>query len=138
MRSFVSQIALGALVSDSVAARKADSCTALVLSGGGSNGAWEAGAFWGLLNYGNPDDFRYDVLSGISAGAINSIALVGWKIGDELKAAQWLSDMWNGLHNSDVWVEWTLGIVSGLLIQPGIVDNSPLLRFLTETMYEFE
>ena len=116
MRSFYSQVALGALAFGFTDAKKADSCTALVLSGGGSNGAWEAGAFWGLLNYGNPDDFRYDVLSGISVGSVNAIALVGWKIGDELKAAQWISDMWKDLNNSDVWAEWTLGIVSGLFI----------------------
>ena len=30
-----------------------ESCTALVLSGGGSNGAWEAGVIWGLMNYGD-------------------------------------------------------------------------------------
>ena len=74
-----------------------------MFSGGANNGAWESGVLWGLVNYGNPEDFRYDVLSGISAGAINAIALVGWKIGDELNAAQWLSDMWRNLHNSDVW-----------------------------------
>ena len=33
------------------------SCHALVLSGGGSNGAWEAGVIWGLVHYGDPDDY---------------------------------------------------------------------------------
>ena len=51
------------------------------MSGGGSNGAWEAGVYWGLLNYGETEDYKYDVLSGISAGSINSVALVGWPIG---------------------------------------------------------
>ena len=32
-------------------------CRALALSGGGSNGAWEAGVLWGFLNYGNPSEF---------------------------------------------------------------------------------
>ena len=115
--------------------RKADSCTALVLSGGGSNGAWEAGVFWGLVNYGNPEDFKYDMLSGISAGSINSVALVGWDIGQEVEAAQWLSDMWRSLHNSDIWNMWPLTIASGLILEAGLVDNSPLIRFLDETMY---
>ena len=65
----------------------ADSCTALVLSGGGSNGAWEIGTLWGFVNYGNPDDFRYDVISGISAGSINTMALSAWEIGKEKEAA---------------------------------------------------
>ena len=41
------------------------------------------------------------------------------------------------LHTSDVWKEWPLGYVSGLLIESGIVDNGPLLRWLTDTMYGF-
>ena len=48
-------------------------CTAVALSGGGSNGAWEMGVLWGFTHYGNPDDFRYDVVTGISAGSINAI-----------------------------------------------------------------
>ena len=32
-------------------------CRALALSGGANHGAWEAGVMWGLLHYGNPEDF---------------------------------------------------------------------------------
>jgi predicted acylesterase/phospholipase RssA len=38
-------------------AHAADKCNALVLSGGGSNGAWEVGVIWGLVHSGNPSDF---------------------------------------------------------------------------------
>lgn len=31
-----------------------DHCYALALSGGGDNGAWQAGVLWGLTHYGNP------------------------------------------------------------------------------------
>jgi len=51
-------------------------CRALALSGGGNNGAWETGILWGLMHYGNPEDFQWDVVSGVSAGAINSSAVV--------------------------------------------------------------
>ena len=109
MKSFFTKAALGALAYSSVdAAKTADECKALILSGGGSNGAWEAGVVWGFLNYGNPDDFKYDVLSGISAGSINAIALAAWEIGKETEAAQWVSDLWKNLHNSDVWKRWPL------------------------------
>jgi predicted acylesterase/phospholipase RssA len=54
------------------------SCRALVLSGGGNNGAWEAGVMWGLANYGNPADYYWDVVTGISAGAINSAGTAGF------------------------------------------------------------
>lgn len=60
---------------------KEGTCKALALSGGGSNGAWEAGVLWGLVNYGTPSDFDYDVLTGVSAGSINAMALAGWESG---------------------------------------------------------
>lgn len=52
-----------------------DTCRALVLSGGGSNGAWEAGVIYGFANYGNASDFEWDVISGVSAGSINALAI---------------------------------------------------------------
>lgn len=54
-------------------AEAAKSCTGLALSGGGSNGAWEMGVLWGFMHYGDPADFKYDVVTGISAGSINAI-----------------------------------------------------------------
>ena len=58
-----------------------DTCRALILSGGGNNGSWETGVLWGLLNYGNPSDYTWDVVTGVSAGSINSSALAGWPVG---------------------------------------------------------
>ena len=51
------------------------------MSGGGSNGAWEAGVVWGLVHYGNSEEFQYDVVSGISAGSINAAAMAGFPLG---------------------------------------------------------
>ena len=107
-----------------------ENCKALVMSGGGSNGAWEIGVFWGLVNYGNSDDFAYDVVTGVSAGSINTLALSGWEVGQEKEAAQWASDLWNNLKTSDVWKNWTLSIAEGLTIKAGLLDNSPLLAFM--------
>jgi len=49
-----------------------------VLSGGGNNGAWEAGVLWGLANYGNETDYYYDVMTGVSAGSLNSASIAGF------------------------------------------------------------
>jgi len=70
------------------------------MSGGGSNGAWEAGVVWGFLHYGNPSDFRWDVVTCVSAGAINTAGLSGWAVGDEVAASEWLSDTWNSLKTN--------------------------------------
>ena len=63
------------------AAAAKDVCRGLVLSGGGSNGAWEVGVISGFVNSGNTSDFEWDVISGVSAGSINTAALIGYPLG---------------------------------------------------------
>ena len=47
-------------------------CRALALSSGASKGAFEAGAMLGLIRNGGSENFAWDVISGVSAGAINA------------------------------------------------------------------
>ena len=56
-------------------------CYALALSGGGSFGTYETGVVWGLLHYGNPDDYRWDVFTGVSAGSLNAGMFAVWPKG---------------------------------------------------------
>ena len=107
-----------------------DVCRALVLSGGGNNGSWEVGALWGLVNYGNLADFAYEVVTGVSAGAINTSVIAGFEIGDEMALAEFGMQTWLGLQNSDIWRDWSLGKVSGALIMGGMLDDAPLLNYL--------
>lgn len=88
------------------------------------------GVLWGFLHNGKPEDFRYDVVTGISAGSINAIQLIGYEIGEELKATETGSDLWKNLKTSDVWQDWYITPVDGLLFKAGMMDNSPLLKFL--------
>jgi len=47
------------------------------MSGGGAKGAYEAGALWGLYfndDKAPKDKYAYDVVTGVSAGAINTAA----------------------------------------------------------------
>ena len=60
---------------------------ALVMGGGANNGAWEAGVLHGLLNYGDPKQFEYDVVSGVSVGGINSFGVSLWPKGSEVEMA---------------------------------------------------
>ena len=68
-------------------AAEKDVCRALVLSGGATNGAWEAGILWGLATYGNTADFEYDVTTGISAGAINTAGIAGFAPEEVMESA---------------------------------------------------
>lgn len=59
-------------------------CRALALSGGANYGSWEAGVMWGLVHYGDSADFAWDVITGVSAGAINVAATAVFATGDEV------------------------------------------------------
>ena len=78
-------------------------CRALVLSGGSNNGAWEAGVLWGLLNYGDQADFEWDVVTGVSAGALNTCMISTYPTGEEKEMTEYLSNVWAGMHSDDVW-----------------------------------
>ncbi len=87
-------------------AQQLDECKALVMSGGGSNGAWEVGVLWGLTHYGDPADFAYDWMTGVSAGAINTAAYSGWPTGTEKEASEWLSYQFTTLTTPEIWLPW--------------------------------
>ena len=49
---------------------------------------------WGLVNYGNSTDFTWDVVTGVSAGAINTAGIATWAPGTEKDMIEWLSNAW--------------------------------------------
>ena len=83
-----------ALSQQAMAEATQETCLALALNGGGSKGAYQAGAIYGFMHEGNPDDFQWDVVSGISGGAINTCAMAFWTKEDGLAMSEWLSDTW--------------------------------------------
>ena len=111
-------------------ANTADVCRALALSGGGSIGSYEAGAIYGLNNFGNPADYAWDSISGISAGSINALAISFFAPEDGVALSDWLVSTWRSLTNKDVYKEWPEGIILGFLLRPGMLDNSPLAKSL--------
>ena len=68
-------------------------CRALALSGGGAKGAYEAGVLHGFYhNMFEKDIFYYDVVTGVSAGAINTLALALFKPDEMEKAIDFMSN----------------------------------------------
>lgn len=133
-------IAAAALALANVQAREGQ-CHALVMSGGSNNGAWEAGVIWGLVNYGNPEDFVWDVITGVSAGAINTCATVVFPPGEEVAMAQFLSDTLNSITTTDVWLPrpgGKMGEAAALIDEPSYLDDSPLLPTLQRILNPFQ
>ena len=121
-----------------VLAEQQESCLALALNGGGNKGAYQAGVMWGWNHYGNPEDFQWDVVSGISGGAINTGAMSPWAKEDGVAMTEWISDQWVNLTTPDIWVLWPGGLREGLTTAPSLVDASPMVRFLQGKLEEFD
>lgn len=134
------------LLAASVDARE---CKALAMSGGGSNGAWEAGVLWGFAHYGNPEDFYYDVVTGISAGSINTAGIAGFAPEEVIEASEFLSDTFTKINNPQIWaywpnitpvagegIKWELGL-AGFLTEQGALNDAPALETLREILAAF-
>ena len=128
MLKYASMAALSAMAAGQ---EEADKCRALVMSGGANYGAWEVGIIWGLLHYGNPADYTWDVMTGVSVGSINTCAGACFAKGDELNMSVFLSDAWQNLTTPDIWVYWQDSNVADWIFEkPGILDTSPAVPFL--------
>jgi len=119
-----------------VAAKK-DKCYALAMSGGANNGAWEIGVMWGLAHYGNPKDFEWDVVTGISTGAINTIYMAVWEPSAVVKMTEMLSEIMATTVNDNIWKNWTLGPLWGLLEKPSLLNDDPMAAYFDWLISDF-
>ena len=116
------------------------------MSGGGSNGAWEAGVLYGFAHSEHPEDFYYDVMTGVSAGAINTAAFAGFAPEDIVYASEFVSDTWNSLTNADIWnyqphdapapgesINY-LRALTGFLFYDGALNDAPALAFVQSVL----
>jgi NTE family protein len=120
----------------------------LVLSGGGARAVYQVGVLRGLARW--LPDLRFDVVTGVSAGAINATYLAArpGPLGRDLEG---LMEVWRSLSLEDVmrvdasslWrnvLRWGSRLVSGgaRLAPPvhGMVDTSPLRRLLERVIPE--
>ena len=113
-------------------------CHALVMSGGGSNGAWEAGVIYGLVHYGNPEDYKWDVVSGVSAGSINSAGIGVWAPGEEVQGSEELTKLWGGLTCDDIYIKRSEGDAIALFDAPSIYDTSVGLETLRKILAKYD
>lgn len=100
---------------------------ALVLSGGGSKGAYQVGALKHLLGeLGN----RYEILCGVSVGAINCAFISQFFIGQEIQCADELYTLWSQLDNSSIYKRWFPFGAWHSLWHPSFYDSKPLYNLI--------
>lgn len=109
----------------------AQKCYGLALEGGGSRGAYEAGALWALTNNLPVNETMWNIVTGISTGALNAGGFSQFPYGQEKAGAQFLVDVWQNITgDSDIYVDWPIGKFQGLFFESGIYNNGPLKKLV--------
>lgn len=104
---------------------------ALVLSGGGSKGAYQVGAIYHLLV---EQKKHYDILCGVSVGAINSAFLAQFAAGAEKEAGLKLTEMWSQLSTENIYRRhFPFGRWHALWSE-SFYDSTPLHKLLKDSI----
>ena len=100
---------------------------ALVLSAGGAKGAYQVGV---LKKWLYEDELDYDILCGVSVGAINVLKLGLIEYGKPKEAYNLLYNDWKNISKKDIYRDWhPLGKLSALWKQ-SIYDCEPLYTLI--------
>lgn len=106
---------------------------ALCLSGGGSKGAFQVGALEHILG---DLGVQYDIITGISVGALNGSYLAQYGKGDESDAIKGLVEVWNGVNDSAIFqtnypvLPKALSMAYSVIATNSLYDSSPLNRLV--------
>jgi predicted acylesterase/phospholipase RssA len=101
------------------------------MSGGANKGAYTAGVIHGLSKILNGTDAHYDVVSGVSAGALNAAGVAMWPKEKTKEMADWLVSFWGEVNQGMIFQMWPGGIEQGVLDESGVLDSTPMLNTLT-------
>lgn len=74
------------------------------------------------------------MVSGISIGAINAVAMSLFKIGQEDEASKWLVEFWKKLDADSIYANWPGYIIEGAFYRSGLYNNSRFIDFLHENV----
>lgn len=103
----------------------------LVLSGGAVKGAYEVGALQYLIN---DLGLQYDVLTGVSVGALNCSYLSMFPKAQERDAFTSLFNLWHSIDNSKVRKNWfPFGWLTGLW-KDSVYNSQPLIDMVHSTL----
>ncbi len=90
----------------------------LALQGGGAHGAYTWGVLDALLESGR---FRFEAISGTSAGAMNALALAdGWMRGGAEGAREALASFWSAVGTRLPFEQWLVGSTDSPGLAPGL------------------
>jgi NTE family protein len=100
---------------------------ALVLSGGGCKGAFQVGALNHLVN---DRGLSYDIICGVSVGALNTSFLSMYSKSEEKIAVQKLQEFWITVNNDKVWKRWFPFGRLHALWEKSLYNSQPLIDLI--------
>ena len=122
------------LVLASVSFAEDKKCRILSFSSGIDKVPYQVGALKAIIERSNPEDVEYDVVSGVSFGALNAAIAAVHEKGKEKEMIEELESIWNNTAKMTVYQNWMGFQVQGILFKGGIWDNSPWETFLKNTI----
>jgi predicted patatin/cPLA2 family phospholipase len=115
-----------------VKTNKDGNCYVLALEGGGDKGAYQAGAIKGLIDSVPSGRIEWDVITGVSVGALNGAGLSIFAQGDEKTAVDFIINIWKNISgDGDIYKNWWLGPLYGLFFESGLYNTEPLDKLLS-------
>jgi len=101
----------------------------LVMSGGGSKGAFTQGVLTELVR----NNYEYEFVSGVSVGALQASMISQYPIGVLDDAVNALDDIWLGLTgNKDIYKRWIWGMLAGLIAKDAFYNSKALQELIKE------
>jgi predicted acylesterase/phospholipase RssA len=113
-------------------------CRALILEGGGPRNAYSAGVLKAIVNLLPKEERAYDVVSGISMGAVNAFILGMHAPGDEEAAVNEILKFWLNLEQKMVYQNWFLGFLEGLTVKSGLYNNEPYTKTMNDLVNSYK
>lgn len=89
-------------------------CRGLSFQGGGDRASFEVGALTAIVEHMKPEETTYDVIEGVSAGAINTCLLAKWPKGTETEALKYMKQVWMDNPVKTLWKHWPIPVLGGL------------------------
>lgn len=115
----------------------AKQCIGLTIEGGGCKGAYSAAVIKAMTDYLPAADLEYNIITGVSAGALNTGAYSQFSIGDEAKMADFALGIWESVKGpGDIFEPWPLWPPVDVFFQrPALFSTEPLRRLINNHVF---
>lgn len=114
-----------------VAAGPNGKCRVLAMRGGGIHGSFEVGVLKAFTDTLAPEEYQYDIVSGVSVGALNTAMFAIHKPGYEKEAVAFLENFYKKSLPQDYWDFWPTYVLEPFF-KTSFVDPTKLRQQLHE------